>query len=112
MFRMLFETLSLLALCLLAWFWLDSVKLRELGMAAARRACERDGLQLLDDTVSVSSLRPVRKTNGRVTLRRVYEFEYSGSGDDRQRGSVVLVGREVVLIDVGARRPPLQVVIH
>lgn len=109
---MLFETLSLLVLCLVAWFWLDSVKVREIGIAMARRACERDGLQLLDDTVSVSSLRPVRKANGHVTLRRVYDFEYSGSGDDRQRGSVVLIGREVVLVDVGTQQRTLHVVIH
>lgn len=109
---MLFETVSLLVLCLVAWFWLDSVKVRELGISAARRACERDGLQLLDDTVSVSSLRPVRNENGHVTLRRVYDFEYSGSGDDRQRGSVVLLGREVVLVDVGAQKRTLHVVIN
>lgn len=109
---MLFEILSLLALCLIAWFWLDGVKVREIGIAAARRACERENVQLLDDTVAFRSLRPVRNDSGHVTLRRVYEFEYSGSGDDRQRGSVVMVGRDVVLLDVGARRPTLQVVIH
>lgn len=109
---MLFETLSLLALCLIAWFWLDSVRLREIGIAAARRACEREAVQLLDDTVAFRSLRPVRNEHGHITLRRVYEFEYSGSGDDRQRGSVVLVGREVVLIDVGACRPALHVVVN
>ncbi|MDX5363381.1 MAG: DUF3301 domain-containing protein [Pseudazoarcus pumilus] len=108
---MLFETVSFLALCLVAWFWLDSVRLREIGIAAARRACEREGVQLLDDTVAFRSLRPVRNDEGQLTLRRVYEFEYSGSGDDRQRGSVVMVGREVVLIDVGARRPALHVVV-
>lgn len=109
---MLFETLSLVALCLLAWFWLESVKVREIGIAAARRACDRDGLQLLDDTVAFSSLRLARNDCGQVTLRRVYDFEFSGSGDDRQRGSVVLLGREVVLVDVGASKRTLHVVIN
>ena len=37
-------------------------------------------------------------------LRRAFEFEYSVSGDDRYAGSVVLEGREVVLVDVSAHR--------
>lgn len=109
---MLFETVSLIALCLLAWFWLDGIKVREIGIRAARRACEREGVQLLDDTVAFRSLRPSRDEDGRLRLRRVFEFEYSGSGDDRQRGSVVLLGREVVLLDVGARKRTLHVVIN
>ena len=36
--------------------------------------------------------------------RRGYAFEYSVSGDDRNAGSVVLEGREVVLVDVSAHR--------
>lgn len=109
---MLFETVAFIALCALGWFWLDGIKVREIGIEAARRACEREGVQLLDDTVAFRSLRPARNDAGRMSLRRVYEFEYSGSGDDRQRGSVVLLGREVVLLDVGARPRTLHVVIN
>ena len=109
---MLFETLSLSVLCLLAWVWLDDVKARERGVSAARRACEREGLQLLDDTVSCRSLRPVRDDDGRLTLRRLYEFEYSDSGDDRRRGRVVMLGRTVREVDVGARRRTLHVVVN
>lgn len=94
------ELISLIVICLLAWFWLDSIKVRELGVKAARESCLREGVQLLDDTVAFRSLRPARDDNGRVLLRRVYDFEYSGSGNDRYRGSVMLLGREVVMLDV------------
>lgn len=98
------ELAVLLLICLLAWFWFDSIKARELGIAAARAACEREGVQLLDDTVSGSSLRLGRDENGRVAIRRAYEFEYSGSGYDRFRGAIVLLGREVVMLDVAGHR--------
>lgn len=100
------ELFALIVLCLLGWFWLDSIKVREAGVQAARAACKREGVQLLDDTVSIRSVRLGRNGDGRVCFRRVYDFEFSGSGDDRQRGSVMLLGTEVVLLDLGARAAP------
>ncbi len=101
-----FELLSLILLGALAWFWLDGMKAREAGMLGARAACQREGVQLLDETVSCRSLRLARDDNGRIAMRRVYEFEYSGSGNDRHRGSLMLLGREVVMLDLGAHRRP------
>lgn len=98
-----FELFFLLLLVALAWFWFDSLQAREAGMAGARAACRREAVQLLDETVVCRSLRLARDENGRIALLRVYEFEYSGSGDDRYRGSLMLQGREVVMLDVGAR---------
>ncbi|MFN3985677.1 MAG: DUF3301 domain-containing protein [Rhodocyclaceae bacterium] len=99
-----YELLALLLLCGAVWFWLDSIKVRELGVRAARESCRREGVQLLDDTVAFRSLRAARDDNGRVALRRVYDFEYSGTGNDRYRGSVMLLGRDVVMLDLSEHR--------
>lgn len=99
------ELLALLALGLLVWFWFDSLKAREAGVAAARIACRREGLQFLDETVVGHGLRPVRDEDGRLVLQRAFDFDYSRSGFDRFRGTVVLQGRDIVLLDVGAWRP-------
>ena len=107
-----FETAFFVALCAIAWFWLDTVKVREIGRAAAKLACRREGVQLLDDTVAFRSLRLARNDDGRVALRRVYDFEYSADGNDRYRGSVMLLGREVVMLDVSAHRRLARVVIN
>lgn len=89
----------------LAWLWFDSLKAREIGIQAARLACASEGVQLLDETVAVRSLRPERDDHGRLLLRRVYAFEYSDTGDNRRPGSVVLLGYRVVVINVGEPRP-------
>jgi hypothetical protein len=34
-------------------------------------------------------------------VRRVYDFEYSQTGNDRMRGTVILEGTVVTLVDVG-----------
>lgn len=97
------EVVALAVLCLAAWLWLDSIRVREAGVQAARAACRREGVQLLDDTVSIRSVRLGRNDDGRLRLKRIYDFEFSDSGDDRQQGSVMLLGREVVMLDVRPR---------
>jgi hypothetical protein len=106
------ELVSLLALGGLAWLWFDSLKARDAGMHAARTACEAEGLQLLDDTVAIAGLKPARNDDGQLVLRRVYEFEYSDTGDNRRRGSVVLLGQQVMLVNVGLRAVPEVRTLH
>lgn len=95
-----FDVFALVALCLAGWFWFDTSRAREAGISAARASCKREGVQLLDDTVAFRSLRFARDDDGRVAWRRVYDFEYSGTGLDRYRGSVMLLGTEVVMLDI------------
>jgi hypothetical protein len=85
-----------------AWLWLDSIKVREAAVAAARQACLSEGLMLLDDTVAIAGIKPVRNREGRIRLQRNYEFEFSDTGDNRRKGSVVLVGRRVAVLNVGS----------
>jgi hypothetical protein len=74
---------------------------------AAEAACADEGLQFLDDTVAIRSLRLIRDDDGRLRLRRVYGFEYSDTGDNRRPGTVTLLGQRVELLHV---RPQLYVV--
>lgn len=97
------ELVGLAVLAAVGWFWLDSFKARDAGMHAARAACAADQLLLLDDTVALGSLRPQRDAAGRLRLRRVYDFEYSDTGNNRRRGSVTLLGDELVMLYVGPR---------
>lgn len=102
------EILLLSLFAALAWLWWDSMQAREAAVAAARTACEAEGLQFLDDTVGIAGLRPARNSNGHLQLQRVYDFEFSDTGDNRRKGSVVTLGRRVVLLNLG-QRPPAEV---
>lgn len=99
-----FEIIALLVLCAAGWLWFDANRAREAGVQAARASCMREGVQLLDDTVVFRSLRFARDDNGRLALRRAYDFEYSGSGADRFRGTVILENTRVVMLDVSEHR--------
>ena len=98
-----FEIAGILACIAVAWAWLASLRAREAALRAAREACRQDDLLLLDETVAISALKLVRDENGRLQLQRAYEFEYSDTGDNRRKGSVVLIGHRVVLFNVGLR---------
>ena len=98
------ELFGVLLLGALVWFWFDSLKAREAGVEAARRACLREGVQFLDETVLGHGLRLARDKALSKHIVADLTFEYSVSGDDRYGGSVVLEGREVVLVDVSAHR--------
>jgi hypothetical protein len=78
-----------------AYFWFDSLKARERAVAAGRAACERNGLQFLDETVVFARLRLGRDEAGRLRLRRVYAFEFSDTGNNRRHGAIVTLGGEL-----------------
>ena len=82
---------ALLVIGALSWLWRDSLAARELAVRVCRRSCESEGLQFLDDTVALASMHPVFP-HGRPRLRRVYSFDFSRDGDDRQCGTVILTG--------------------
>jgi hypothetical protein len=103
----IYETIFLLLIGAAVWFWLDSLKAREIGVQAAQAACLEEGLQFLDETVIGRSVRTARDDEGRLQLRRIFDFEYSDTGDNRRQGSVTLLGHQVELLHI---RPQLYVV--
>jgi len=76
-------------------FWVDSLRARERALAAGRAACERGGLQFLDETVAGAGLRLARNDAGELRIRRVFAFEFSDTGNNRRQGSIVVLGAEV-----------------
>ena len=98
----IFEVVGLIAVALLAWLWFDSFKAREIGIHAAKAICKADDLQLLDYTVSIASLKPARNEDGQLVVGRVYNFEYSDTGDNRRCGTVVMLGQKVIIVRLGS----------
>lgn len=88
------------------WLWLDSIKAREIAVRAAFRACDGDGVQLLDETVAIRSLSLARNEDGKVCLVRKYGFEFSDTGENRRSGWLVLRGREIEAFRLQPSRSP------
>ncbi len=92
--------LAIFILLLIGWYWLDSLRARELALGICRAACEERELQFLDQTVALRRLRVRWTTNG-LRLRRTYRFEFSEEGSGRQGGYLTLVGLYLEEISFG-----------
>lgn len=88
--------LLLFAVC--AAFWHDTRRVQEIAVAHCRKACERAGVQFLDDIAPVWRARLARDAAGTLRLRRVFTFEYSGANGERRSGSIVMLGRAPVAL--------------
>ncbi len=83
-------------LLLLAGFayWLDITRINELALQYCRHLCRQNGVQLLDSSVSMQRQWLRRSSNG-LQFCRLYTFEFSGDGDSRRHGYIVVLGRQV-----------------
>jgi len=99
-----FEIISAAILGGLFWLWFDSTRVHEIAVARARRQCHANEVQFLDDTVALANIKPARDEDGRLTLQRTYTFEYSDTGNNRQPGSIIMLGRKVQFLSIS---PPL-----
>ena len=106
------ELFGIILLGALAWLWYDSVHVRDIGIHAAKAACAADDLQLLDDTVAIASLSLARDDEGRLRLRRAYGFDFSDNGNNRRRGSLVMLGEDVLVINTGLRLVATSPALH
>ena len=97
---------------LLAWYWLDSARARELATEIARSMCRKRGLQFLDDTVGQVRF-GVRWTSNGIRLRRMFSFDFSREGVGRRSGWLILLGTTVEQFDLGLPKssesiPPVE----
>jgi uncharacterized protein DUF3301 len=83
--------ITLLAIALAVWVWMDALTARERAVRHGHALCKEAGVQLLDQTVSLKRLRLVRR-DGLPTLARRYGFDVSVDGSDRHRGHLDMEG--------------------
>jgi len=77
-------------------YWWDASRAKENARLHGRRACDREGLQFLDDTVVLSRVRLRRNANGQLAIRREYRFEFASDGGRRYDGYMVLLGNQLL----------------
>ena len=104
---MLTPLISLIAFGLLALLWSETRAASELAHRHGREACAAAGVQWLDQSVALTKIGLRRAADGRLRVLRHYRFDYSWHGDDRQHGSLALLGRELQWISAPHREVPV-----
>ena len=90
--------LIILFLALLAWFWLNSIRAKEIAMQASAMACQQIQAQFLDQTASLKKLRFIRNAQGRLGIQRIYSFDFSRDRENRSKGFVEIRGYKVTKV--------------
>jgi hypothetical protein len=88
------DLIVLLLLLAVVGLWLKLSRAREQATQEARQQCRQHGLQLLDESVGLRSLR-LRRLHGRLRWERSYTFEVSIDGDDREPGRLWMAERHL-----------------
>lgn len=96
--------LPLLFLGALGGTWYHVLRLRERAIVHARDLCQRHGLQLLDDSISLHRLR-ARWRNRTLHVTREYRFDTSLGGNDRQTAGLTLAGDRIVGVSLPSGEP-------
>lgn len=86
------------------WYWIKSRELKEAVLQAASRKCESLGVDLLDQSVVLKALKPVRSSTGSMHLYRRYVFEFTSTGEQRYQGEVIVLGRRIEKINLAPHR--------
>ena len=70
--------------------------------------CKQLDLQLLDDSMVISALWPVRGAAGSLVFRRRYRFEFASVGDRRYQGELIMIGMKLAHIELETYKLPSE----
>ena len=105
----MFSLINLLLLVLagvIAVYWWQSGLFKGRARELAAAHCQQLGLQLLDQSMVITAIRPIIGRGGRIEFRRTYQFEFSSTGDRRYQGELVMEAMQLKSIELEAYRLP------
>ncbi|MFT5033857.1 MAG: hypothetical protein ACI89D_001212 [Bermanella sp.] len=102
----LIDIILLLLVLLVGTYAWQAQGVRESALRATRRYCQREQLQLLDDSVALRSLWLKRGRDNRLHIWRGYQFEFTVTGGERYLGKTITLGRLIESIQVPPHRIP------
>ena len=89
------EFLLLAIIALAAIFFANALRAKEIAVSAAVTLCKTYGVQFLDGTAVLKSLRLVKTRGMPYRFHRRYEFDYSEDGHNRKRGEIIMFSHNV-----------------
>lgn len=97
---MLFNLISIASIAAVILYWWASQGMRQIALQACRAYCDKQDLQLLDESVGLRRIRVKRGERGRLGLCWTYEFEFTATGYDRFKGRITILSARVFDIDL------------
>jgi len=100
------KLLLLILVGVIAVYWWQSGLFKGRARELAAAHCRQLGLQLLDQSMVITAIRPVLGRGGRIEFRRTYQFEFSSTGDQRYQGELVMEAMHLKSIELETYKLP------
>lgn len=100
----LVDSMVIVGLGFLGWIFWRQLAVRELALRHALAVCERQGLQLLDQSIGLSGVSFQRRPSGSLCLTRKFQFEFTSTGERRYTGRIIMAGQTVLSTELDAFR--------
>ena len=82
-----------------AWLW-HNHGLRERALERVKQHCGKLGIELLDGNVALKRIAFIKDASGRRRLARVYNFEFTVTGESRHNGTITQFGAHSAQIEL------------
>jgi hypothetical protein len=89
---------------LLGLFIWENAGFRDRAIALAKQHCEHLEVQLLDDTIALLKVKFKKDQRGNLAISRLYEFEFTSTGDQRYKGELTLHGKRLMHVELEPHR--------
>ncbi|MBJ2345962.1 MULTISPECIES: DUF3301 domain-containing protein [Pseudomonas] len=90
-----------------AWLW-HNHGLRERALARVMQHCANLKIELLDGNVALRKIGFVKDASGRRRLARVYNFEFTVTGETRHSGTITQFGAHSAHIELAPYPMPFE----
>jgi hypothetical protein len=90
-----------------AWLW-HNHGLRERALERVKQHCSKLGIELLDGNVALKKIAFIKDAIGRRRLARVYNFEFTVTGETRHNGSITQFGAHSAQIELAPYPVPFD----
>ncbi|WP_131108081.1 DUF3301 domain-containing protein [Pseudomonas sp. Sample_10] len=90
-----------------AWLW-HNHGLRERALERVKQHCSNLGIELLDGNVALKKMGFIKDAAGRRRLARVYNFEFTVTGETRHNGTITQFGAHSAQIELAPYPMPFD----
>jgi hypothetical protein len=90
-----------------AWLW-HNHGLRERALERVKQHCGKLGIELLDGNVALKKIGFIKDASGRRRLARVYNFEFTVTGETRHSGTITQFGVHSAQIELAPYPAPFD----
>ena len=89
------------------WVFRRQLALAELAFLYAQAFCQKNDVQLLDQSIAMAGIKFKKLTRGGFGLEREYHFEFTSTGEQRYTGRIFMIGQTIVKVNMDAFREPV-----